>query len=47
MFDESIPGEEPKQNIDCVNPFRKFKEKDSIQQQVASNLDVKRVKYNK
>ena len=48
MFDENSPEEEHKQGTEgTVNPFRKFKDKEMLTQQVANNLDVKRVKYNK
>ena len=48
MFDKSSPEEEYKHGIEgTVNPFRKFKDKEMLIQQVANNLDVKRVKYNK
>ena len=48
MFDENSPEEEHKHGTEgTVNPFRKFKDKEMLTQQVANNLDVKRVKYNK
>jgi len=49
LFDENSPEEDSKQVPEGgnPNPFRKFKDKEMHQQQVANNLDVKRVKYNK